>query len=106
LPSLEKQRPGALKAFARSLAQVAEPPQEFDLAPYVGLRREYFAAGPTAPAREVLARYLKALGLRGYTHTHVEEILKRLCSKRENQAFDLLGVRFEVSSRFLWASRV
>lgn len=107
LPLLEKERPGALKTLARSLATVSlSPPEEFDIAPYVGLRREVFAAGPTRHSRQVLARYLKALGLKGYAQTHVDEILKRLGSGRENQSFAMLGMRFQVTSGFLWASRV
>jgi tRNA(Ile)-lysidine synthase len=91
LPSLEKHRPGALKSLARSLATVSPRPQEFNLAPYVGLRRELFSTGPTPKSRALVAGYLKSLGLKGYARTHVEEILKRLGSKHANVAFEMLG---------------
>jgi tRNA(Ile)-lysidine synthase len=100
LPSLERQRPGAVRTLARSLATVtAMPVRELDLAPYVGLRRKLLS-------RELLAQYLKALGLKNYAQTHVDEILKRVSSRRKNLEFDMLGMRFQVSSDFLWASRV
>jgi tRNA(Ile)-lysidine synthase len=106
LPSLEKQRPGALKSLARSLATVSPRPQEFDLAPYVGLRRELIIAGPTPKSRALVAGYLKSLGLKDYARTHVEEILKRLSSRHTHLAFEMLGLRFQISPDFLWASRV
>jgi tRNA(Ile)-lysidine synthase len=106
LPSLEKQRPGALKSLARSLATVSPQPHEFDLAPYVGLRRELFNTGPTPKSRVLVAGYLKSLGLKGYARTHVDEILKRLSSKHTHLDFDMLGLKFRISPDFLWASRV
>jgi tRNA(Ile)-lysidine synthase len=109
LPSLETQRPGALKSLARSLETVSPPTKEFDLAPYVGLRRELFRAGssPQSPqSRELLAQYLKALGLKNYAQTHVDEILKRLSCRQRDLEFEMLGLRFSVSADFLWASRV
>jgi tRNA(Ile)-lysidine synthase len=81
-------------------------PKELDLAPYVGLRRALFVTGPTQVSRELLAQYLKALGLKGYAQTHIDEILKRLGSPRKNLAFKMLGLNFQVSAEFLWASRV
>jgi tRNA(Ile)-lysidine synthase len=99
LPSLEAQRQGAVKALARSLETVAPRTQEFDLAACVGLRRDRLSPS-------LVAQYLKALGLRGYAQTHVEEILKRVSSPERNLEFDMLGFRFQVSREFLWASRV
>jgi len=99
LPSLETRRPGAVKTLARSLETVAPRAQDFDLASCVGLRRDRLS-------RALVAQYLKALGLRGYAQTHVDEILKRVSSPERNLEFDMLGFRFQVSREFLWASRV
>lgn len=99
LPSLEGQRPGALKALARSLETVAPKAQDFELAHYVGLRRERLS-------RPLVAKYLKALGVTGYAQTHVDEILKRVSAAQRNLEFDMLGFRFQTSREFLWASRV
>lgn len=106
LPSLELKRPGALKALARSLETISPRPMDFDLAPYVGLRRDFFIGAVNVKQKELLAQYLKALGLKGYGQTHVDEILKRLSSKQKNLEFEMLGLQFKVSPDFLWASRV
>lgn len=106
LPALEQKRPGAMNALARSLESLAPLPKDFDLAPYVGLRRELLlnASGPVQ--RELLAQYLKGLVHGDYSHRHVQEIIKRLQSKRKNLEFEMLGLRFIVTVDFMWASRV
>ncbi len=106
LPSLENKRPGALSTLARSLENLAPEIREFDLAPFVGLRRAALAGCSVSERRELLARYLKALGLKGYARTHVDEILKRLDLLRGESEFSLLGLTFKISPDFLWASRV
>lgn len=106
LPSLESKRPGALNALARSLENLAPELSEFDLAPFVGLRRAALAGCPVSERRELLARYLKALGVRGYALTHVNEILKRLDVKAAHSEFEMLGLIFKISPDVLWASRV
>ncbi len=110
LPSLEEKRPGALKALARSLEMLSPVTQssEFDLAPFVGLRRESFVGKSESELGAVLAQYLKALGLKGYARTHVRELIKRLDGVYEKQSvqFEMLGLVFKISPDFLWASRV
>jgi tRNA(Ile)-lysidine synthase len=106
LPDLEKRRPGALKALSRSLETLAPRGRSVDLTPHVGVRRDSLSRLPGAERRALLARYLKGLGLQGYSRAHVEEILKRLDTERKNFTFEMLGLRFAVSPDFLWASRV
>lgn len=106
LPSLETKRPGAVRSLARSLETLSPEVNEFDLAAHVGLRRESFVHSSSLLQRELLARYLKALGLKDYARTHVDEILKRLATERKNVEFEMLGLRFRISADFLWASRV
>jgi tRNA(Ile)-lysidine synthase len=106
LPALETRSPGASQALARSLETIAPEARDFDLAPYVGLRRDVLQSGPLVRRRALVAQYLKGLGLNGYARTHVDEILKRLSSERGDLAFVMLGIEFRVSREFLWASRV
>lgn len=104
LPSLEMKRPGAVTALARSLETIVPADRVFDLAPFVGLRRDLLLNAPTLERRALVAQYLKSLGLKGYAQTHVEEILKRLSTQRKNLSFDMLGVRFHVSENFFWTA--
>lgn len=106
LPLLENQRPGSVTALARSLETIVPPTRDFDLAPFVGLRRDLLLNAPTLERKALVAQYLKALGLKGYAQTHVEEILKRLNTSRKNLSFEMLGLRFNVSADFFWASRL
>lgn len=106
LPSLEKKRPGAMNALSRSLETLAPEVRDFDLAPFVGLRRELLSHVSDSKQRELVAQYLRALGHFNYEQTHVIEIVKRLSTKRKNVEFEILGLRFQISPDFLWASRV
>lgn len=112
LPALESKRPGALKALSRSLetlsprASRAAAASPVDLAPHVGLRRSSISSLARPTRRSVVARYLNGLGLKGYGQSHVDEILKRIDTKRKNFTFEMLGLKFSVTPDFLWASRV
>jgi tRNA(Ile)-lysidine synthase len=115
LPALERKRPGAAQAVARSLEILAatlpsspsDPANgEVGLAPYVGLRRDALVGCPVSQRRELIARYLHSLGRKGYAQTHVNEILKRLETGKGDSEFVMLGIVFKISHDFLWASRV
>ncbi len=108
LPALERKRPGAMKTLARSIETLLPQAlgQEWPDIPYVGLRRELFISADVSERRELLARYLRAMGINGYGQTHIDEIVKRLRTRRKNFAFAMLGLKFTVSPDFLWASRV
>lgn len=100
LPQLEKKRPGASAALARSLEilsenAVVEPKVD------VGLRRD-FMRGISLPEREkAVANYLRSLGLKNYGRRHVREVLKRMDNVQKNPTFRMLGVVFEVTPDLL-----
>jgi tRNA(Ile)-lysidine synthase len=112
LPHLERRQPGAGAALARSLenlvsAFTAPTTDEFSsVRPYVGLRRDEILSVSTPRQREMVARYLRSMGLKGYQSTHVEELLKRMQLSRDTQTFAMLGHNFHISREFVWASRV
>ena len=110
LPSLERHRPGGMKALARSLEtivpQAAQNEMAIELASHVGLRRDVLVTGPARRSREILAQYLKSLGVKSYSQSHVDEILKRVSNPQNDFEFDMLSLKFKVSPKFLWASRV
>lgn len=109
LPALETRRPGSGRRLARSLEnlvpEMAREQTQFELAPYVGLRRDWLRSQNPRVQSEILARYLKAIGLKGYGQTHVREIQKRLQTHSDVE-FEMLGFVFKSAHDFLWASRV
>lgn len=100
IPALEKRQPGASRSLARSLEILAKRPRSqrrIDL--NVGLRRD-------SVNEENVAEYLRQLGCSNYGRTHVQEILKRIDTRRKNLTFEMLGFVFKVTPDLLLASRV
>jgi tRNA(Ile)-lysidine synthase len=105
LPQLEKKRPGASAAMARSLEilsenAVVEPKVD------VGLRRDFMREISLPEREKAVANYLRSLGLKNYGRRHVREVLKRMDNVQKNPTFRMLGVVFEVTPDVLKASRV
>jgi tRNA(Ile)-lysidine synthase len=100
LPALERRQKGASRALARSLEillRQPRPSREIDV--NVGLRRDSLD-------EETLAEYLRQLGCDNYGRSHVQEILKRIDTRRKNLTFEMLGFVFKVTPDLLMASRV
>lgn len=110
IPALEKRQQGASAAMARSLEMLSRQPLQekaaISLEGNVGLRREDVERMPSHEKEELIASYLRQLGLRNYGRSHVLEILKRLDTRQKNLTFEMLGVVFRVTPDLLWASRV
>lgn len=106
LPHLETRQKGALKSLARSLENLSPDDSESRLGAYVGLRRKDISQVSSTRQQTVVAEYLRALGLRGYGRGHIEEILKRLKTRRGEFSFEMLGFCFRVTPDLVWASRV
>jgi tRNA(Ile)-lysidine synthase len=106
LPQLERRSPGALSSLSRSLTTLASDKFTETIGPFVGLRR--VSLGEADPTRRaaIVARYLRSIGIKGYSRTHVEEVLKRLANRTPHTQFDMLGFSFQTTPDFLWASRV
>jgi tRNA(Ile)-lysidine synthase len=106
LPALDRRQNGARHALARSLETLAPVRLPLEFGTYVGLRRTSLKKTSPANQREIVARYLRSLGMQGYGRTHVDELLKRLDTLQKNFEFEMLGMTFQANSDFLWASRV
>jgi len=106
LPQLESQRPGSMRVLARSLETLSPTESVGQLNAFVGLRRKDLGRVSPVRQRELVAEYLRALGVKGYSRDHVLEILKRLASPRREFEFEMLGHCFRVTPDLLWASRV
>ncbi len=104
LPQLEKRSRGAKKALARSLSLIAEDRFVESVGDFVGLRRAPLNQIEPERRESVVARYLRVLGAKNYTRSHVQELLKRLGPG--SCEFEMLGFSFRATSDFLWASRV
>lgn len=101
LPLLEKKQPGASKSLARSLEILSQNAYAYEekFISNVGLRRAELN-------EKMVATYLRQLGIKNYGRTHVEEILKRIDTRRKNLTFEMLGFVFKVTPDLLMASRV
>ncbi|HMN68202.1 MAG TPA: tRNA lysidine(34) synthetase TilS [Bdellovibrionales bacterium] len=106
IPALERKRSGAKKALARSLATLSIAKQGWSHADFVGLRRSEMKKASSQERRALIASYLRGLGVKNYGHTHVNEILKRVDTRRKNLSFTILELEFTLTPDLLWASRV
>lgn len=106
LPELENRSPGASKALARSLAVMADEHSPLEMGPCLSLRRTELMQNDTLSRQRIVARFLRALGLSGYTRSHVQEILKRLETRQKAVEFQVLGLSIQANEDFIWASRV
>jgi len=106
LPQLEKRVPGAPAGLARSLTALSGDKFTETIGPFVGLRRAALENFPASQHQDIVARYLRSVGVKGYSQTHVQELLKRLHNRHKALRFEMLGFSFQASPDFLWASRV
>ncbi len=104
LPQLERRSPGARMNMARSLENLAEEEFTETIGPFVGLRRKALSAFPSARRESLVARYLRTMGLSGYSRHHVRELLKRIEGEKANDDWEMLGFRFHSTPDFLWAA--
>jgi tRNA(Ile)-lysidine synthase len=105
LPQLEQRSPGATNSLSRSLSMVASDKFTETIGPFVGLRRASLEKAEPTRRAAIVARYLRSVGINGYSRNHVDEVLKRLGRSQPVQ-FDMLGFSFQATPDFLWASRV
>jgi tRNA(Ile)-lysidine synthase len=124
LPDLEKKRPGAIRAFSRSLGlmamaaadlseqteSIADDVGRCDVAAFgldasASIDRQVYEGLNEKAKRQLIASYLRQLELRDFATTHVEEIVKRLDSYQKVFTFELLQCRWEINAQQLRARR-
>ena len=116
LPQLESKRHGSVKCLARSLESITETLARCDIGSpdeRPELRRdsvtfsrpEYLQLG-ISERRACLAALLRQLGVRGYGATHVEEIRKRIETRKERLQFRLLNCDWLLNAEQILATRV
>lgn len=109
LPELERERPGAQRAVARSLQLLADYVEAQSnwadelLAVDGSLLRPAMLALSTKQKKQLIASYLKNLGCRAYRSAQVDEIVKRLDSSRKTFTFVLAGHRWQIDAQHIKA---
>lgn len=110
LPELEQKRPGAIRSLQRSLEAMAnlvsheasidnlEQLDEKLRHSLGGLKRSAFLELEPFEQRQVLATYLNWLGVRSFGLTHIDEVRKRLQTRRKVFSFCLLGLRWAINA--------
>ena len=105
LPQLEEKRPGASRAFARSLEILVENVTE-NLRGSHGIRletpkafdRKRYAELGGVEKRQALAAFLLAQGAREFSSRHIDEIQKRLQTTRRQFSFRLLKLDWNINA--------
>lgn len=91
LKSLEKKSPGSAKAFARSLEAIAASVETKKPRRVTKIARKTWSRLSEKEQKSRLAQYLRQNDVKGYGQTHIEELLKRLDTRRKRLTFELLG---------------
>lgn len=113
LEELEKKRPGACGAFARSLEQIVATASLVEstssrslVAENSGIDRQRFQTLTPNEKRQVLAAYLRERGVNAFAATHIEEIRKRVESPRKFLSFELLKLQWDINAEQILAKPI
>jgi tRNA(Ile)-lysidine synthase len=96
LPALEERRPGSLQSLSGSLERLSERKQrEIQGLEALGQResldRFQLLTLDRSEKRQLLATYMKHLGVKNYSASHIDEVIKRLDSNRKCLTFRVIG---------------
>ena len=105
LPLLEQKRPGSIKSFARSLELIAQQRRSSHLesaAAESRLRIDFLLELSYPDRQRVLAGYMRRQGLKNYSLSHIQELMKRLDSPQKTAIFFLLGKKWKITDSQLF----
>ncbi len=91
LKSLERKSPGSVKALARSLETISGLVETKKPRRVKKIARKTWSRLSEEERKSRLAQFLRQNNVKGYGQTHIEEILKRLDTRRKRHTFELLG---------------
>ncbi len=102
LVDLEKKRKGATQSLARSLELICQSQDSalVEASPEF-LDRQYLASVDVAKKQQLIAKFLLARKVTNYSRNQINEVIKRLNTKRKHFAFDVARVRWQVSDKQL-----
>lgn len=111
LPQLEVKRPGSVTTLSRSLELLSEEKNtqsnlEFSCLTGDGISHPQFLELLPKQKQQVIAVYLRLLGLKNYGAGHIKEILKRLDSQQKEHTFSVLKHEWSVNTKRIKASPV
>lgn len=115
LPQLEKKRSGSIRALNRSLSQLAETVNQStsvisEQSRLEVISRKEFASLTLVKKREVVARIMLEQGARDFSRRQIDEILKRLSSRRganpRKMSFEVGGLHWSVNAEQIEARRL
>ena len=117
-PLLEKGMPGSLRNLSQSLQRIIDetsvPHKTFDLEDFEPqnqdwtsppIPRPWFQTLSAIQQKSTLARYLWQLGVRGFRHTQIEEVMKRLDKSQIVHNFSVAGCEWCVNAERIEATR-
>ena len=110
LKQLEKKRPGSLKTLSRSLEIMSKQAKNqqkrikniYQQISYKNsLHRDLLVKLSTPDIGKILAYYMFSQGLKNYSLSHVQELMKRLKSSKKKSTFYLLGKNWEINPQWI-----
>lgn len=111
LSSLEKYRPGAKSSLMRSLDNIAEAIQSrsscdfSDTIDHKGILRKKLILMDRLDQRRVFALYLNKMNIKNYSHSQIDEVLKRLDSSKKALTFHVMGCDWSVDTEHILVSQ-
>ncbi len=101
LPELEKMRPGSSAALARSLELISKQDTVLVEIKAGALDRNLLTNFNDAKKQQVLAQFLREQNITNYSLNQINEVIKRLNTKRKRFAFVVAHLRWQVSDKYL-----
>lgn len=111
LKDLETYRPGAKSSLMRSfenIAQVLEREENCDFSDTIasiinekGILRSKLISLNKLDQRRVFALYLNKMNIKNYSHSQIDEILKRLDSSKKALTFHVMGCEWSVDTEHI-----
>lgn len=107
LNDLENYRPGAKSSLSRSLENICEALESFstcDISATLsgrGIDREKLMTLNRLDQRRAFAVYLNKMKVKNYSHSQIDEILKRLDSSKKELTFTIMGCEWHVDTKHI-----
>ena len=115
LPQLEKKRPGSMETISRSLDLIAymtnynqnQIKKKYkNIVESKSVRRDLVFLFPLEESKKILAYYMREQGFKNYRSDHILELIKQMKRPQKDFTFFLLGMKWEMNSRWLQPMKI
>jgi tRNA(Ile)-lysidine synthase len=106
LPELERKRAGSMKALERSLENISQHQPVRVVRREQSLDRRVLLQRSVSERRQEIASYVRAVGSRQFGSSHIDEVLKRVSSRRKRFEFEVAGLRWNIELHTISAAPV